>query len=111
MPVAKNLKDMQQQSIAAATRSEVSSGRGRAVREYEEEKLALLADTVRLRALRLAKEAADTQQIKIQLAGTKSRQSAKKEVPRAKSSSHQPDAILSIAHNSYLVAIDPRGRT
>jgi hypothetical protein len=109
MPVAQTLTDMQQRSIAVATRSKISSGGGRAVREYEEEKLALLANTARLRALRLAKEAADAQQVKIQLSDTKSQQSTKKEVPRANSSSRRP-SILSITHNSYLLAIDPRGR-
>ncbi len=49
--------DVRQRS-AAAVKAEREQDKARAMREYQAERLALLANTARLRALRLAKEGA-----------------------------------------------------
>ena len=55
------LKDVRQLSAAAAVKAERERDKAEAMREYRAERLALLANTARLRALRLAKEAAGSQ--------------------------------------------------
>lgn len=54
------LQDAKQSSIAAQ-KAERDSDKAAAMREYQAEKLASHANMARLRALRLAKETADTQ--------------------------------------------------
>jgi hypothetical protein len=60
------LKDAQQRASAAATNAERARDKAQALREYEAEKLAREANTARLRALRLAKEANEMQDAKTQ---------------------------------------------
>ena len=50
-------KDAQQLSATAAVKAERALDKAAAMREYEAEQVALRANTARLRALRLAKEA------------------------------------------------------
>jgi hypothetical protein len=50
-------KDAQQRSAAAAVKAERALDKAAAMQEYEADELALRANTERLRALRLAKEA------------------------------------------------------
>jgi hypothetical protein len=69
--MATPLKDTQQRSAAAAVKAERALDKVAAMQEYEAEELALRANTARLRALRLAKEAENTQD-------TSPRQPAKK---------------------------------
>jgi hypothetical protein len=57
IPMATALKDVRQR--AAAMREERARDAAQAVRDYEADKLAVRANTARLRALRLAKEAAN----------------------------------------------------
>lgn len=64
--MATTVKDAQQRAIAAATNAERERDKALAVREYEAERLARDANMARLRALRLAKEAADAQEAKAQ---------------------------------------------
>ena len=52
-------RDAQQRSAAAAVKAERALDKVTAMQEYEAEALALRANTERLRALRLAKEAED----------------------------------------------------
>jgi hypothetical protein len=52
-----NLKDASQLSATAAMKAERALDKAAAMREYEAEQLALAANTARLRALRLAREA------------------------------------------------------
>lgn len=59
--MATTLKDAQRRSTAAAMKAERARDAAQAMREYEAERLACRANTARLRALRLAKEAASTQ--------------------------------------------------
>jgi len=64
--------DAQQRSAAAAVKAERALDKVAAMQEYESEELALRANTARLRALRLAREAENTQDPKAQkLAKTK----------------------------------------
>jgi len=53
--------DAQQRSAAAAVKAERALDKVAAMQEYEAEELALRANTARLRALRLAREAESTQ--------------------------------------------------
>jgi hypothetical protein len=55
--MATTSKDAQQRSAAAAVKAERALDKVAAMQEYEAEVLALRANTERLRALRLAKEA------------------------------------------------------
>jgi hypothetical protein len=57
MTLATIAKNISQQSAMAAKKEERARDAALAIREYETAKLALLANTARLRALRLAKEA------------------------------------------------------
>lgn len=50
-----------QQSAAAALKAERARDKAQALRDYDNEKLAREANMMRLRALRLAKESADSQ--------------------------------------------------
>jgi len=60
MTLAKNSKEAQERAEAAFTKKEHQAREGaKAVAEYEAEGRAVRAKTERLRALRLAKEAAD----------------------------------------------------
>jgi LmbE family N-acetylglucosaminyl deacetylase len=59
-------KDAQQRSAAAAVKAERALDKVTAMQEYEAEQVALRANTERLRALRLAKEAQDLQDISTQ---------------------------------------------
>jgi hypothetical protein len=54
-------KDAQQRSAAAAVKAERALDKAAAMQEYEAEALALQANTERLRALRLAREAESVQ--------------------------------------------------
>lgn len=54
-------KDAQQRSAAAAVKAERALDKAAAMQEYEAEALALQANTERLRALRLAREAETAQ--------------------------------------------------
>ena len=73
--MATNLKDVQQRSMAAATNAERARDKAQALREYEAEKRAREANTARLRALRLAKEASEMQDAKT-LAPSRTRKKA-----------------------------------
>ncbi len=64
--MATTMKDVQQRSMAAATNAERARDKAQALREYEAEKRARDANTARLRALRLAKEASEMQDAKTQ---------------------------------------------
>jgi len=66
------LKGNMQWSTVAALKAERERDKVRAVGDYDAEKLALQANMIRLRALRLAKESADAQ-------ATTARRPAKKE--------------------------------
>lgn len=57
--MATTTKTPEQKSIAAAQKSARENDAAKAMREYEAEKLRIDANTARLRALRLEKEAAD----------------------------------------------------
>jgi hypothetical protein len=57
MVMSANTKDAQQRSVAAAVKAERALDKVAALQEYEAEQLALRANTERLRALRLAREA------------------------------------------------------
>jgi hypothetical protein len=59
MQMTADPKDPEERSALAATKAERSRDKEEAMREYEAGKRALLANTARLRELRLAKEAAD----------------------------------------------------
>jgi hypothetical protein len=61
LAMATTSKDAQQRSAAAAVKAERALDKVAAMQEYEAEELALRANTERLRALRLAKEAEDMQ--------------------------------------------------
>jgi hypothetical protein len=56
--MATTLKDVEQRTAAAAMKEERARDAAQAMRDYEAEQLAVRANTERLRALRLAKEAA-----------------------------------------------------
>jgi hypothetical protein len=70
------LKDAQQRASAAATNAERARDKAQALREYEAEKLAREANTARLRALRLAKEASEMQDAKTQAPARTKRRAA-----------------------------------
>jgi hypothetical protein len=55
------LKSDQQKSMTAAKKAERERDQAQALRDYEAEKRAAQANMMRLRALRLAKERADSQ--------------------------------------------------
>jgi hypothetical protein len=74
--MATTLKDAQQRSMAAATNAERARDKAQALREYEAEKLARDANTARLRALRLAKEASDAEDAKTQPPARKRKKAA-----------------------------------
>jgi hypothetical protein len=59
--MATTLKDAQQRATVAATTAERARDKAQALREYEAEKRAREANTARLRALRLAKEAGEAE--------------------------------------------------
>jgi len=61
LAMATTLKDAQQRSSAAAVKAERALDKVAAMQEYEAEELALRANTERLRALRLAREAENLQ--------------------------------------------------
>jgi hypothetical protein len=64
--MATTLKDAQQRATTAATNAERARDKAQALREYEAEKRAREANTARLRALRLAREASEMQDAKTQ---------------------------------------------
>lgn len=66
IPMATTLKGAQQRAAVAAMKEERAPDAAQAMREYEAEKLALQANTARLRALRLANEVGNTQDTKTQ---------------------------------------------
>jgi hypothetical protein len=66
MQMTADPKDPEERSALAATKAERSRDKEEAMREYEAGKRALLANTARLRELRLAKEAADALTAKTQ---------------------------------------------
>ena len=74
--MAATLKDAQQRASAAATNAERARDKAQALREYEAEKLARDANTARLRALRLAKEASEAEGAKTQAPARKRKQAA-----------------------------------
>jgi hypothetical protein len=59
-------KDARQRAAAAAMREERARDAAQAMRDYEAEQLAVRANTARLRALRLAKEAGNRHDTKTQ---------------------------------------------
>ena len=59
-----NAKNAQQRATAMAAKEQRARDAQQAMHEYEVEQLAIRANTARLRALRLAKEAADSQAAK-----------------------------------------------
>jgi hypothetical protein len=71
MQMTADPKDPEERSALAATKAERSRDKEEAMREYEAGKRALLANTARLRELRLAKEAADALTAKTQPAKKK----------------------------------------
>jgi hypothetical protein len=80
-----NPKDAEQRSVAAAVKAERALDKVAALQEYEAEQLALRANTERLRALRLAREAENPQGASTQkpakkkaLPGTETKAPAKK---------------------------------
>ncbi len=66
MQMTMNAKELEHRTTLAATKAERSRDKEEAMREYEAEKRAQLVNTARLRALRLAREAADTAAAEIQ---------------------------------------------
>ncbi len=56
-----NLKDAEQRAAVAALKAERERDRAQAMRDYHAEKLAIAANTERLRALRLARDSAGAQ--------------------------------------------------
>jgi hypothetical protein len=66
MPMAATVKDAQQRATVAASKEARARDGAQAMQEYEAERIAVRDRTARLRALRLAKEAEDTQPTKKQ---------------------------------------------
>jgi hypothetical protein len=64
MTSAKTPEDAERKAAAAVIKSQAAANRDQAMREHEAEKLAVAAKTVRLRALRLARDAAEALQPK-----------------------------------------------
>jgi hypothetical protein len=77
--MATTSKDAQQRSAAAAVKAERALDKVTAMQEYEAEEAALRANTERLRALRLAKEAEQQGDKKRAAQDTETRVPAKKE--------------------------------
>ena len=75
MAMSVNSKDTEQRSVAAAVKAERALDKVAALQEYEAEQLALRANTERLRALRLAREAENMQ-------GANTQKTAKKKAVR-----------------------------
>jgi hypothetical protein len=94
LAVATTSKDAQQRSAAAAVKAERALDKVAAMQEYEAEVLALRANTERLRALRLAKEAQDMQSASTQ-------QPAKKKAVR-EAKTQEP------AENNALKRVSPK---
>ena len=82
------LKNAQQLAALAVKEQRARDGR-LAMQEYEIEQLAVRANTARLRALRLAKEAADSQAAKTEATD---RQPAKTKARKGRKSSSAPNA-------------------
>jgi hypothetical protein len=87
--MATTSKDAQQRSAAAAVKAERALDKVAAMQEYEAEELALRANTERLRALRLAREAENMQGESMQqpvkkkaVQDTKAQEPAKKKAVR-----------------------------
>ena len=74
--MATTLKDAQQLATTAATNAERARYKAQALREYEAEKRAREANTARLSALRLAKEASEMQDAKTQPPAQKRKKAA-----------------------------------
>jgi hypothetical protein len=78
-------KDTQQRSAAAAVKAERALDKVAAMQEYEAEALALRANTERLRALRLAREAESKQNVGTQPpAGQKAAPGLRVQEPKVK---------------------------
>jgi hypothetical protein len=77
--MATTSKDAQQRSAAAAVKAERALDKVAAMQEYEAEEAALRANTERLRALRLAKEAEQQEAEKKVAQDAETREPAKKE--------------------------------
>jgi hypothetical protein len=77
--MATTSKDAQQRSAAAAVKAERALDKVTAMQEYEAEEAALRANTERLRALRLAKEAEQNGAKKKVARDTEAQEPAKKE--------------------------------
>jgi len=70
--MATSVKDARQRAAVAASKEERARDAAQAMRDYEAARLALRANTERLRALRLAKEAGNAPAAKRQPAKKKS---------------------------------------
>ena len=77
--MATTSKDAQQRSAAAAVKAERALDKVTAMQEYEAEEAALRANTERLRALRLAKEAEQQAAKRKAAQDTETREPARKE--------------------------------
>jgi hypothetical protein len=95
--MATTSKDAQQRSAAAAVKAERALDKVAAMQEYEAEVAALRANTERLRALRLAKEAESMQDTNVQQGAkkkvaqnTKTQEPAVKRAPALKRASVKP---------------------
>jgi hypothetical protein len=82
--MATTTKTPEQKSIAAAQKSARENDAAKAMREYEAEKLRIDANTARLRALRLEKEAADAKAAAEQAAAAKPKPAKSKAAARKK---------------------------
>jgi hypothetical protein len=78
------VKTLEQRMVAAAQKSARDSDAAKAMREYEAEKLRVDANTARLRALRLEKEATDAKAAAEQAAAAKPKAAKSKTASRKK---------------------------
>jgi hypothetical protein len=91
-----NSKDAQQRSVAAAVKAERALDKVAAMQEYEAEQLALRANTERLRALRLAREAEAMQDASApKTAKTKAVSGTETQVPAKKKAVKRVSALKS----------------
>jgi hypothetical protein len=92
--MATTSKDAEQRSAAAVVKAERALDKVAAMQEYEAEQAALRANTERLRALRLAKEAESMRDISTQQrAKKKAAQDTEKQEPAKKESVNRVSAL------------------
>jgi hypothetical protein len=87
MTSAKTPDDAERKAAAAVIKLQGAANREQAMREHEAEKVAVAAKTARLRALRLARDAAEAQQPKMPQPKT---QQPKTQQPKAQQLKTQP---------------------